>query len=59
MRGWTPAERALMERIAAVLRGVRYGQVNIVIQDSRVVQIEVLEKTRLVECYPLEHRPKG
>ncbi len=48
-----------MERIAAVLRGVRYGQVNIVIQDSRVVQIEVLEKTRLVECYPLEHRPKG
>jgi hypothetical protein len=36
----------VMSRIASALRGVRYGAVEIVIQDSLVVQIERKEKFR-------------
>lgn len=34
--------------ILDVLKGLRYGSVEIVVQDSRIVQIERLEKHRLV-----------
>jgi len=40
---WLPVLRQL-------LRGLRYGTVQIVIQDSKVIQVEKLEKIRL----PLE-----
>jgi len=36
----------VMTRIASAIRGLRYGAVEIVIQDSRVVQIERKEKFR-------------
>jgi hypothetical protein len=37
----------VLERIADALRGVRFGSIEVVIQDSRVVQIERKEKFRL------------
>ncbi|MGA7869930.1 MAG: DUF2292 domain-containing protein [Candidatus Binatus sp.] len=36
----------ILRRIANAIRGVRFGSVEIVIQDSRVVQIERKEKFR-------------
>ncbi len=33
--------------IEAAIRGIRYGEVTIIIQDGRVVQIEKTEKVRL------------
>lgn len=46
-----PSERAELRRIEqeilSALRDIRYGSVEIVIQDSRVVQIERREKVRL------------
>ncbi len=41
-----PAADEILTRIASAIRGVRYGAVEIVIQDSRVVQIERKEKFR-------------
>jgi len=37
----------VIRRIAKAIRGVRYGSIEVVIQDSRVVQIERKEKFRL------------
>ena len=37
----------LLERLAQALGGLRFGSVEIVIQDGRVVQIERKEKFRL------------
>lgn len=36
----------LLRRIASAISGVRFGSVEVVIQDSRVVQIERKEKFR-------------
>ena len=36
----------VIRRIASAIRGVRFGSVEVVIQDSRVVQIERKEKFR-------------
>jgi hypothetical protein len=36
----------IMRRIASAISGVRFGSVEVVIQDSRVVQIERKEKFR-------------
>ena len=36
----------ILRRIASAISGVRYGSVEVVIQDSRVVQIERKEKFR-------------
>lgn len=36
-----------MERIRQALRGLRYGEVAIVVQDGVVIQIERTERTRL------------
>ena len=38
----------LIRQILAAIQSVRYGQVQIIIQDSRVVQIDKTEKLRLV-----------
>jgi hypothetical protein len=37
----------LLHELAAALEGLRYGSVEIVVHDSRVVQIERREKMRL------------
>lgn len=37
----------VLERIVIALRGLRFGSIEIVVQDSRVVQIERKEKFRL------------
>jgi hypothetical protein len=42
----TPTEEELRE-ISASLRGLRYGSVNIVVQDGVVIQIDRVEKRRL------------
>jgi hypothetical protein len=42
-------ETKLVEEILKAVRTVSYGHVQIVIQDSRVVQIETLEKKRLTK----------
>ena len=41
-----PVADEILSRIVKAIRGVRYGAVEIVIQDSRVVQIERKEKFR-------------
>ena len=44
-----------LERIAAALRGLRYGTVTAVVQDGVVVQVERTEKVRLAR--PEDRRP--
>ena len=39
-------ENEILRRIASAISGVRFGSVEVVIQDSRVVQIERKEKFR-------------
>lgn len=43
-----PEDPEVLRRIAEAIQSVRYGQVQIIIQDSRVVQIDTTEKVRLV-----------
>lgn len=43
-----PEETQVLRLILSAIREIRYGSVQIVIQDSKVVQIEKLEKIRLV-----------
>jgi hypothetical protein len=46
--GSTPQDdKPLLREVAAALEGLRYGSVEIVVHDSRVVQIERREKMRL------------
>ncbi|MGZ5291413.1 MAG: YezD family protein [Actinomycetota bacterium] len=40
-------ELEVLLRVADVLRSVRFGSVLLVVQDGRVVQIEMAEKIRL------------
>lgn len=42
-----PEDPEVLRRILDALRSIRYGQVQIIIQDSRVVQIDTTEKVRL------------
>jgi hypothetical protein len=49
--GYNPAQepaRNEIQEIVNALRGLRYGSVEIIVQDGRVVQIQRLEKHRLV-----------
>ena len=58
-----------IEQIAHAIGSIRYGTVQITIHDARVVQIEKVEKTRVVldadpsmgshETQPLTDRPSG
>jgi hypothetical protein len=43
-----PEEAEVMRLILRAMREIRYGSVQIVIQDSKVVQIDKVEKLRLV-----------
>jgi hypothetical protein len=45
---WQPEETEALRLILRAIREIRYGSVQIVIQDSKVVQIEKVEKIRLV-----------
>ena len=46
MSGGAPeVERAILDAV----RGVRYGSVEVVVHDGRVVQIEIKKKVRVVE----------
>jgi hypothetical protein len=40
-------EREILRRVAEVLRRIEYGTVLLVVQDGKVVQIEMAEKFRL------------
>ena len=41
------AEEALVSRILELVRGIRFGSVEIVVHEGKVVQIERREKVRL------------
>ena len=40
------SEKKLLSQILKVLRSIRYGYVQIIVQDSKVVQIDKTEKIR-------------
>ncbi len=40
-------EKKLLSQILKALRSIRYGYVQIVVQDSKIVQIDKTEKIRL------------
>ena len=40
-------EQAVLAEVLSAIRSVRYGYVQITLQDARVVQIDTLEKKRL------------
>ena len=40
-------ERAVVERVVEVLRKLKFGTVLLVVQDGKVVQIEMAEQIRL------------
>ena len=40
-------ERAVLQKVAGIVRRIRFGTVVLVIQDGKVVQIEMAEKFRL------------
>jgi hypothetical protein len=43
----TPEEAAVLARVGVILRRLTYGTVVLVVQDGKVVQIEMAEKFRL------------
>jgi hypothetical protein len=43
----TDEERIVLAKVADVLRKIRFGTVVLVVQDGKVVQIEMAEKFRL------------
>jgi hypothetical protein len=44
----SPEEERVVRALLAALRRIRHGSVQLVVQDRRVVQIDTVEKTRLV-----------
>jgi len=47
LAGLTDEERAVLAKVSDIVRKIQYGTVVLVIQDSKVVQIEMAEKFRL------------
>ena len=45
--GLSDEEKAVLARVADILRRIRFGTVVLVVQDGKVVQIEMAEKFRL------------
>jgi len=43
----SPEEQRVVRALISALRRIRYGSVQIVVQDSHVVQIDTLEKQRI------------
>ena len=41
------SEKKLLSQILKALRSIRYGYVQIIVQDSKIVQIDKTEKIRL------------
>jgi hypothetical protein len=39
----------VLEHVRSALRGLRFGQVTLIVQDGRVVQVDRFEKTRIQE----------
>jgi len=39
-------DRGIIQEIIIAIKSIRYGSVEVVIQDSKVVQIEIKEKVR-------------
>lgn len=48
----TPDEERIVRSVLASLRRIRYGSVQIAVQDGRVVQIDTLEKQRFAPGAP-------
>ena len=44
----SPEEQAVAAQVVKILRRIEYGTVLLVVQDGKVVQIEMAEKIRLV-----------
>jgi hypothetical protein len=44
----SPEEERVVRALLAALRRIQHGSVQLVVQDSRVVQIDTVEKMRLV-----------
>ena len=44
---FTAAERAVLEEVLVVIRKLRYGSIQLIVQDGRVIQIDTIEKRRL------------
>jgi hypothetical protein len=42
-----PAGDLDLDRVRAAVRGIRFGEVRVIIQDGQIVQIDRLEKQRL------------
>jgi hypothetical protein len=42
-----PADDFTLDQVRLAVRGIRYGEVRVIIQDGVIVQIESLEKRRL------------
>lgn len=51
-RAVTPDEDRVLRSVLTAIRQVRYGYVQIVLQDGKVVQIERLEKERFGQGHP-------
>jgi hypothetical protein len=45
--GLTDDERLVLAKVADILRRINYGTIVLVVQDGKVVQIEMAEKFRL------------
>jgi len=47
LESFTDDEQAILARVGTVLRRIEFGTVLLVVQDGKVVQIEMAEKFRL------------
>lgn len=43
----SPEEERVVRALVAALRRIRFGSIQVLVQDSRVVQIDTLEKQRI------------
>lgn len=48
----TPEQETVLRETLAALRTIKFGSVQLIIQDGRVVQIEKIEKVRLPQKVP-------
>ena len=53
----SPIEHEIVQAIFAAITSLRYGSVEIIVQDSKVVQIERKEKIRFNKEEPTKTRP--
>ena len=53
----TPEEQRVLSAVLAAIREVRYGYVQLILQDGKVVQIDGLERARLRADQPPDPPP--